>query len=139
MPQYGKVRLVGAVEEFVEEVTHDPLTPDMIKKLANGRPALRPIVVVPDPPFDPDTEKLGAFAYKVRATTVEKSHAPVPLTSAELKALARQKLAVTDDAWLEALEVLVDTLIAKGVIALADLPPAARDVLSERKALRVQL
>ena len=139
MPQYGKVKLVGAVEEFVEEVTHDPLAPEMIKKLANGRPALRPIARFADPPFDPDTEKLGAFAYKLTAATVVKRRDVVPLTSAELKALARQKLSVSDDAWLEALEALVDTLIAKGAIALADLPPAARDVLNKRKALRVQL
>lgn len=91
MTLYAKVKLRDGVEEFVEEVAHDPLTPGMIKKLANGRPALRPIQVLADPPFDADTQKLSPFSYQVLANKVQRSRRIVVLTQAELAARNQEK------------------------------------------------
>ena len=139
MAQYGQIKLVGATETFVAEVTHDTLSPDMIKKLANGRAALRPIVPIADPAFDPDTQKLSPFTYQILADRVEKSRSIVALTPGELSALARQKLAATNERWLEAIEALMDVLVSKGALTFADLPPDAEAVFTERKNLRQQI
>ena len=99
---------------------------------------LRLIEAVADPPFDPDTQKLAPFSYQVLADRVEKSRSVVALTPSELSALARQKLAATNERWLEALEALIDVLVTKGTLTLADLPPDAEAVFTERKNLRQQ-
>ena len=139
MPQYGQIKLVGAIETFVAEVTHDPLTPGMIRKLANGRPALRPIQVIPDPPFDPETKKLGPFSYTTLPGRVMKARNVVPLSVAEKDTRRLGKIAATDVALLGAIEGLVDALLRKGAIVLTDLPADTRATLSERKALRQSL
>ncbi len=48
----------------------------------------RIIVPQPDPAFDPATEKLQGFTYVVNPTDVEATRVVVPLTQAELDALA---------------------------------------------------
>ena len=45
-------------------------------------------------------------------------------------------VSATDAGYVRVLEDLVDTLVDKGVIALADLPQSAQDKHSNRKALR---
>ena len=57
---------------------------------------------------------------------------PVPPTPAE-------ELAASDAGMIRIIEDLTETLIAKGVIAVADLPQFAQDKLNNRKALRVKL
>jgi hypothetical protein len=61
---------------------------------------------------------------------------PVPgLTDAQV---AAQQLGANDAVMFRALEVLIDVLLAKGVIAPTDFPPAVRQMYQARKALRTQ-
>jgi hypothetical protein len=53
-----------------------------------------------------------------------------------------QKLAqieATDSGFVRVVEDLIDTLVAKGAVALTDLPQAARDKINARKAIREEL
>lgn len=49
---------------------------------------------------------------------------------------AKADLDASDSGMIRAVEDLVDVLVAKGVIALADLPQKVREKLAGRKALR---
>lgn len=55
------------------------------------------------------------------------------------KKAIRAQLARSDAGMVRVLEDLVATLVAKGTIALADLPAAAKKKLDDRAALRAQL
>lgn len=63
------------------------------------------------------------------------THNPTPDPSI----IAKQKLIETDRAMVRIAEDLITTLIAKGAIALTDLPEAAREKIQQRQQLRSQL
>jgi len=65
--------------------------------------------------------------------------AALPTVAALAKADAIRALAASDAAYIRVIDDLIETLIAKGTIAEADLPAAARDKRAARKALREQL
>ncbi|HLS18014.1 MAG TPA: hypothetical protein VK049_09360 [Paenalcaligenes sp.] len=51
----------------------------------------------------------------------------------------KKRLSQSDAEFIRVLEDLIDTLIARGVIRLTDLPPQALEKLQERKLTREQL
>jgi hypothetical protein len=57
----------------------------------------------------------------------------------DARAVAADVLAQTDIPLVRVLEDMVGTLVAKGTIALSDLPAAAREKLAQRQQLRSQL
>jgi len=69
----------------------------------------------PDPEFTPDEIKQHTIAAK------------------------KAEISNTDMGYIRVIEDLIDTLVAKGVIALTDLPSTSRIKDAQRKALRAQL
>jgi hypothetical protein len=71
---------------------------------------------------------------------VVRHQAIVAMTAVEKSTWAKDRLACSDlHDMPRILEVLIDLLVAKGAIALADLPQAAQDKIAVRKALRAML
>ena len=70
--------------------------------------------------------------------TPEPEHTPGELAAQE-QAQKVAELQATDKNMARIAEDLIDTLIAKGVITMGDLPQDARDKLTDRKAKRAVL
>lgn len=70
--------------------------------------------------------------------TPEPEHTPDELTAQE-QAQKVAELQATDKNMARIAEDLIDTLTAKGVITMGDLPQDARDKLTDRKAKRAAL
>lgn len=50
--------------------------------------------------------------------------------------IAGNRFLASDIAFIRVIEDLIEALIRKGVLGMSDLPPAARDKMMERRALR---
>jgi hypothetical protein len=70
---------------------------------------------------------------------VVRRQAVVAMTAEEKVLWAKDRLAHTDSGMPRIIEDLIDLLVAKGTITLADLPLAVRDKLAARKELRAKL
>ena len=139
MARYGHIRLVDGVEVLIGVVEHDPLAPDMIRKLANGRPALRPLQVAPEPAHDSDTKRLGPVKYRITPTKVIRTRPVVPLTKAERRNAALARLDESDVGLVTILEDVLLLLASKGVLVETELSQAAQDKLAARRAWRRQV
>ena len=65
--------------------------------------------------------------------------APPEATEPPLHVWARYRLAQSDSGMIRVIEDVLAALIAKGVLALADLPAAARQKIQDRAAARADL
>ncbi|HSV27903.1 MAG TPA: hypothetical protein VLL76_00050 [Candidatus Omnitrophota bacterium] len=86
------------------------------------------VVALSEVPLEEDAEELDSDDSEVLAF----------LTRATDSAMTIQgdRFLASDLAFIRVIEDVIEALIRKGVLTLADLPPAAQDKLMERRALR---
>jgi hypothetical protein len=104
--------------------------------------AVCPIISISKP------DRLDARTYRLQfadaATPQQRAAARAILdafdpVAEEAKEQKRQQLAATDGPFVRVLEDLLAALVAKGTIALSDLPASARAKLAARQALRAEI
>ena len=108
-----------------------------IRILANGRPALRPVVDIA-PSYDPATYKLtGAIAHAIFADRVEETKEVAPLSESELKAQARPAVEDAIDALIQVVDLLAQRYRARlvwlgerGTVVSDLLPQESLDALT---------
>lgn len=87
-------------------------------------------------PDDPQNRHWKEYLEWVAAgNTPDPEDVPPPPTAEEL---LHQQLLQTDKEMLRGFDWLLQTLVQKGIIDLAEIPPALKDLYLERKALRGQ-
>ena len=108
-----------------------------------------PLVIQPRPPFDVNTEKLvSARTLPPGLSDLAQDVSPVAecvdgwqvvsLTVAEKLAIRNEQIARTDSGIIRGVEDLVETLIRKRTVVVADLPSALVDKINARRELRGQ-
>ncbi len=94
-----------------------------------------PVVEDPRPAIDETAQALEPVPAKKGDAQPRDRWRVVDLTPDELAARKAGRVRATDTHMAAVVPALVDALVDKGVMALADLAPAARTALAERKAL----
>lgn len=99
-------------------------------------------------PYDPDTQAITGetFVYDSDRDEVDQVFTIVNYTAGQLAQKAKNKLfneagsalTTSDQTMPRGTEDLIDTLITKGTIVLADLPQEAQDTYNLKKAMRTQ-
>jgi hypothetical protein len=146
MPRYAVIahdRETGA--ESIEGLRVYPreVPAEAIRRLGDGRPALRPVVeIVPD--HDPATHRLtGEVTRVILADRVEETHEVAALTEGELKARSLPTVEATVDALIQVVDLLAQWyrarnawLAQRGIVKPDLLPQEGLDTLTAWRTAR---